>query len=130
MQYSVSVNNGRLDAIEAVTGASPKLRFLSGALPANCAAAETGTLLAEQNLPADWMAAAAAGVKSKLGTWSGTGVAAGVIGYFRITNTAGTVAHIQGTCGIGSGDMQLDNTNIAIGQVVSVSTFQVTAGNA
>ena len=130
MQYSVSVNNGRLDAIETVTGASPKLRFLSGALPANCTAAETGTLLAEQNLPADWMAAAAAGVKSKLGTWSGTGVAAGVIGYFRITNTAGTVAHIQGTCGIGSGDMQLDNTNIAIGQVVSVSTFQITAANA
>jgi hypothetical protein len=129
MQYSIGVNNGRLDSIETVTGASPKLRFLSGAPPVNCGAAETGTLLAQQDLPADWMSAAAAGVKAKLGTWSGTGVAAGTIGYFRITNTAGTVAHIQGTCGIGSGDMQLDNTSIASGQVVTVSTFQITAAN-
>ena len=130
MQYSVTVNNARLDAIESATGASAKLRFYTGAIPANCAAAATGTLLVDAALPADWMADAAGGVVAKLGTWSGAGVAAGVAGYFRITDAAGTTAHIQGTCGIGTGDMQLDNTDIAVSQVVTVTSFQITAANA
>ena len=99
-------------------GASAKLRIYSGAAPANCAAAASGTLLVEMNLPSDWMAAAASASKSKAGTWSGTAGAAGTAGYFRIVDNAGTTAHIQGTCGQGAGDMSLDNTNIANGQTV------------
>lgn len=129
LQYSVSVNNARLDAVESTTGASAKLRIYTGAAPANCAAAATGTLLVEMALPADWMTAAAAASKSKNGTWTGTGAAAGVAGYFRIVDNAGTTAHIQGTCGQGTGDMSLDNTNIAIGQTVTVNTFTLNAAN-
>ena len=44
----------------------------TGAPPANCAAPDTGTLLCEIALPADWMAASAAGVKAKSGTWQGS----------------------------------------------------------
>lgn len=129
LQYSVAVNNARLDAVETATGASAKLRIYTGAAPANCAAAATGTLLVDMALPADWMSAASAGSKAKLGTWSGTGVAAGTAGYFRIVDNAGTTAHLQGTCGIGTGDLQLDNTNIAISQAVTVNTFTLSAAN-
>ena len=129
LQYSVAVNNARLDAVETATGASAKLRIYTGAAPANCAAAATGTLLVDMTLPADWMAAASSGSKAKAGTWSGTGVAAGTAGYFRIVDNAGTTAHIQGTCGIGTGDLQLDNTNIAISQTVTVNTFTLNAAN-
>lgn len=129
LQYSVSVNNARLDAVESTTGASAKLRIYSGAAPSNCAAAATGTLLVEMALPADWMTAAAAASKSKSGTWTGTGAAAGTAGYFRIVDNAGTTAHIQGTCGQGTGDMSLDNTNIAIGQTVTVNTFTLNSAN-
>ena len=129
LQYSVAVNNARLDAVETATGASAKLRIYTGAAPANCAAAATGTLLVDIALPADWMNAASAASKTKLGTWSGTGVAAGTAGYFRIVDNAGTTAHIQGTCGIGTGDLQLDNTNIAISQTVTVNTFTLNAAN-
>ena len=129
LQYSVAVNNARLDAVETATGASAKLRIYTGAAPANCAAAATGTLLVDMALPADWMSAASAGSKAKLGTWSGTGVAAGTAGYFRIVDNAGTTAHLQGTCGIGTGDLQLDNTNIAISQAVTVNTFTLNAAN-
>lgn len=129
LQYSVSVNNARLDAVESTTGASAKLRIYTGAAPANCAAAATGTLLVEMALPADWMAAASAGSKVKAGSWTGTGAAAGVAGYFRIVDNAGTTAHIQGTCGQGTGDMSLDNTNIAIGQTVTVNTFTLNSAN-
>ena len=61
MQYSVTVNNARLDVVETTIGASPTLNLYSGSAPANCAAADTGTLLATLTLPADWMLAAAAG---------------------------------------------------------------------
>lgn len=129
LQYSVAVNNARLDAVETATGASAKLRIYTGSAPANCAAAASGTLLVEMSLPADWMNAASAASKTKLGTWSGTGAAAGTAGYFRIVDNAGTTAHVQGTCGQGTGDLSLDNTNIAVGQTVSVNSFTLNAAN-
>lgn len=129
IQYSVAANNARLDAVESTVGASPKLRIYTGTVPANCAAAATGTLLCEMALPSDWMAGASGASKAKAGTWTGTGVAAGDAGYFRIVDNAGTTCHLQGTCGQGTGDLSLDNKNIAVGQSVSVNTFTLTAAN-
>jgi hypothetical protein len=83
------------------------------------------------NLPADWMAAAAAGAKAKSGTWQDLlADAAGTAAHFRVYKTDGTTCVIQGTCGIGSGDLQLDNTSIAVNQVVTVTAFTLTDGNA
>lgn len=129
LQYSVPVNNARLDGIETAAGASAKLRIYTGGVPANCGAAATGTLLVEMALPSDWMNAAAAGVKTKLGTWSGTGSGTGTAGYFRIVDNAGTTAHVQGTAGMSGTDMILDNSSIAPTQAVTVNTFQITAAN-
>ena len=132
IQESVAVANARLDAIETTVGTSPKLRLYSGAMPANCAAARTGTLLCEMTLPSDWLAAASAGAKAKSGTWTGTGAAAGSAGYWAIMDSAGTTCHMQGTVTAtgGGGDMTLDNIVIAAAQVVTVSTFTLTDGNA
>ena len=55
IQLSVVVRNARLDAIETAIGASAILKVRTGAVPANCAAADSGTVLATVNLPADWM---------------------------------------------------------------------------
>lgn len=132
LQESVDVRNARLDAQETAVGTSPKLQIRTGAPPANCAAADSGTLLAELTLPSDWMSNAASGVKSKNGTWSGTGSGAGTAGHFRIKDSAGTNTHYQGTATAtgGGGDMTLDNAVIAVGQAITVSTFALTAGNA
>lgn len=130
IQLSEIVRNSRLDDIESEVGASAKLQIRSGAPPANCAAADTGTLLCEITLPADWMNAASGGQKTKNGAWSGVAGADGVAGHFRIKNNAGTVTHIQGTCGQGAGDMSLDNDDIANGQTVTVNTFTLTDANA
>lgn len=83
-------------------------------------------------LPADYLAAASAGSKAKTGTWSGTGAAAGSAAHFRIVDSAGTTCHMQGTVTAtgGGGDLTLDNVSIAIGQVVTVSTFTISRGNA
>ena len=132
VQYSVSVRNARLDVIESTIGASAILKIRTGAPPVNCTAADSGSVLATVNLPADWMAAAAAGAKSKSGTWQDLSAdAAGAAAHFRIYDSGGAACHMQGTCTItgGGGDMILDNTNFAVGQVFTVVNFTLTAGN-
>jgi hypothetical protein len=82
-------------------------------------------------LPSDWMANASGGSKAKSGTWQDTSAdATGTAGHFRIYDSGGTTCHIQGTCGIGTGDLQLDNTSIATGQQVTITAFTLTDGNA
>lgn len=132
LQYSSNVRNAQLDALETQIGTAPLLRFYTGAMPANCAAAATGTQLDSQALPSDWLAAASGGVKSKSGTWNGTFDAAGSVGYFRIYDSTGTTCHVQGTVTAtgGGGDMTMDNIVAAIGQAWTANTFALTGGNA
>ena len=130
-QHSVAVQNAMLDAKETAISTAPKLQIRTGAAPANCAAADSGTLLAELPLPSDWLAAASGGVKSKSGTWSGTGSAAGNAGHYRIKDTAGTTCHEQGTITAtgGGGDMTMDNISVAVSQAITVNTYSNTAAN-
>ncbi len=132
-QFSVTARNARADALETAVGASPILRLRSGAKPATCATADSGTVLATMNLPADWMSTASAGSKALLGTWQDLlADAAGTVGHFRIYDSTGTTCHVQGsvTATGGGGDMQLDNPVLALSQRVDVTAFSVTEGNA
>lgn len=133
LQYSVAVRNAQLDAFETAIGASAVLKIRSGSVPANCAAADSGTALATFNLPSDWMAAASSGSKSKSGTWEELSAdATGTAGHWRLYASDGTTCHAQGTCTAtgGGGDMTLDNTSISSGQTVTVTSFTINAGNA
>lgn len=133
LQYSVSVRNAQLDALETTCGASAILRIRSGTVPANCAAADSGTVLATINLPSDWMAAASSGSKAKSGTWEDTSAdATGTAAHWRLYASDGTTCHAQGTITAtgGGGDMTLDNTSINSGQTVTVTSFTISAGNA
>lgn len=129
IKMSDTVRNAMMDAYEEAIGASPKLHIYTGAPPATLAAAATGTLLVEIDIPADWMSDASAGIIAKSGTWSADATAAGNAGYYRILNEAGTVVHEQGTVAAAGGDMTINNVNVAIGQTITVSQFQKTAGN-
>lgn len=133
IQFSVSVRNARLDAIETAIGASPIMRIRTGAAPASCATADSGTVLATLTLPADWMADAASGSKSMSGTWQDASAdASGTAGHFRIYDASGTTCHLQGTVTAtgGGGDLQVDNVNFATGQSFTVTSFTLTDGNA
>ena len=134
LKYSVDVRNARLDAIETTVGTSAILKIRTGAPPANCAAADSGTVLSTVNLPSDWMAAAASGEKSKSGTWEDTSAdATGTAAHFRIYDSGGSTCHIQGTVtsvATGTGDMLVDNDAFAAGQNFTVSSFKITSANA
>jgi hypothetical protein len=133
LQYSTTVRNAQLDAFENAIGASAVLKIRTGSPPANCAAADSGTVLATLNLPSDWMAAASSGSKSKSGTWEDSSAdATGTAAHFRLYASDGTTCHAQGTVTItgGGGDMTVDNTSFASGQSFTVTGFTLTAGNA
>lgn len=133
IQLSDTVRNARVDAVETAIGTAPILEIRSGAQPANCAAADSGTLLASMTLPSDWLTAGSGGSKSKSGTWEDlTANAAGTAGHYRIKNSAGSTCHEQGSVSGsgGGGDIELNNTSIAVGQAVSITSFTRTDGNA
>jgi hypothetical protein len=133
IQLSVAVRNARLDAIETTVGTSAVLKIRTGAPPADCAAADSGTVLATINLPSDWINSAASGQKTKLGTWQDASAdATGTAQHFRLYASDGTTCHMQGTVTAtgGGGDLTLDNTSIAAGQSVTITSFTLTDGNA
>lgn len=130
-QFSTTARNAALDAIETAIGTAPTLEIRSGTVPANAAAADSGTVLATLPLPSDWLAAASGGSKALSGTWQDTSAdATGTAGHFRIK--AGATCHIQGTITAtgGGGDMTLDNTSIAAAQQITITSFTITAGGA
>lgn len=109
----------------------------SGAQPATADLAPTGTVLASITLPADSMAATVnpAATTAKAGTWQDASAdATGTAGYFRIraASDAGTTNNtdrrIDGaiTATGGGGELELQNTSIAITQQVTITTATFT----
>lgn len=133
LQYSVAVRDAQLNALETTIGTDAVLKIRTGAPPATCATADSGSVLATLTLPSDWMAAAGSGTKAKSGTWQDTSAdAAGTAAHFRLYASDGTTCHAQGTVTAtgGGGDMTVDNAVFAAGQSFTISTFTITAGNA
>ena len=116
--------NDLLDRYDTVFPAGSLLEIRTGAAPGPENAA-TGTLLVSITLPATPWSAASNGSKAKNGTWSGTAVATGTAAHYRLKN-AGDTHREEGTVGLGSGDLSLDNTSIATDQTVTISTFTKT----
>lgn len=132
LQLAVSTRNARLDAIETDIGTSPHLKIRSGAAPADCATADSGTVLADITLPSDWAANASLGSKAMSGSWQDASAdAAGTAAHFRIY-TSGGVCKLQGTVTAtgGGGDLTVDNAVLAAGQQFNVTGFTITDGNA
>jgi len=125
------LNSGSSDGI---------LNIYTGAAPANCEAAVTGTLLGTLPLNATPFGAAAdqnpgAMITAAAIVSDTTADATGVAGYFRAysTNTAPTDAnkvtcYIQGSAGeaADSTDLTLDDKNIVAGGTIAVTSWTIT----
>ncbi len=131
VQYSTALRNAILDQYETTIGTAPTLEIRTGAQPASCAAADSGTLLASITLPSDWMTAASGGSKSMSGSWvDASADATGTAAHYRLKQ--GATCHEQGsvTATGGGGDMTVDNTSIAVLQQFQITSFTRTIGGA
>lgn len=114
-----------MDAITTQLGATATLKIFSGAVPANCAAADPSGLLVTITLPNPMFAAGGSGAIAKTGTWSAAASGAGTAVSYRIYDSS-AVCQIQGNV---TTDLVLDNTSIAAAQTVTVNTYTLTAAN-
>jgi len=132
LKYSTTLRNAQLDAITTAVGTSGILRIYSGSRPANVAAAITGTLLAECVCNASAFAAAASGgvLTANAIADDSSANATGTASHYRLFRSDGTTAVIDGDVSTSGADLNLDNTSITTGQVVSITSFTITAGNA
>ena len=133
LQLSVGARNAELDALISHLGASARLKIRTGAAPANCAAADSGTVLADITCPATVFNAASGGQITKNGTWQDTSAdATGTAAHFRLYKSDGTTVVAQGTVTAtgGGGDMTVDSVSFTAGQSFTITAFTITQGNA
>lgn len=128
IQLGFAVRNAILQAYEDEIGTAPLRRYYTGPKPTVCSASATGTLLLEMTLPSDWMDTPGSGGAAKLGAWSGTALADGTVGYYRIYDSTGTTCHEQGTVTQAFG-LTTSGTTTAPSNVLNfASTTGVTVG--
>lgn len=134
LQYSTAVRNAMLDSIETTIGTAAVLKIRTGAPPADCGTADSGTVLASITLASDWMSAASSGAKafSGLPVSDSSADNSGTAGHYRLYASDGTTCHAQGTVTAtgGGGDMTVDSTSFTATQQFDVTAWTWTAANA
>lgn len=126
---NTTLKNTLLDGIDSVFNGGTLTIHTGSAPGANNAA--SGTVLATITLPADAFAAASSGTKALSGTWQDASAdATGTAEHFRLVNSGSTQV-LEGTVTAtgGGGDMTLDNTSIAAGQQVTITSFTLGSTN-
>lgn len=126
IKLAVSQRDAMAQALEDDMGSVPVLKIFTGAAPAAVTDANSGTELVSINLPADAFTVSN-GVLTITGSVSGTGLATGVAGHYRLYKTGGTVVAQQGEI---PADATIDNVNIAPGQSVTLNGYTLTMPNA
>lgn len=110
-------------------GGAGSLKIYTGAQPADADSTPAGTLLVTIALAATAFGSASAAGTATLASTprTGTAVAAGTAGCFEFVSGGGAKV-FQGsvTATGGGGDLTLDNTSIAVGQTVNISSFTYT----
>lgn len=133
LKYSASLKNLQMDALTTRLGASANLKIYSGTQATNPdTAIGAQVLLATLVCNATFAPGASGGVLTLNAIANGTGSAGAGGGttatWFRLETSGGT-AHIDGTVGISGADLNLNNTSIATGQTVSVTSSTYTNAN-
>ncbi len=110
-----------LDSIDA-TFNSGTLTIRTGSAP-GAGSAATGTVLATLTLPVDAFNAAATRQKTITASFQDTSAdATGTAGHWRLVNSGGTRV-LEGSVGVGTGELQLSTLSIIAGGTVTVTAF-------
>lgn len=138
LTFSTAMRDALANLLESTVNVNAtvqsKLTIYSGNAPGVNAALSGNVLLADFDLPINWLNDSATGVKTLVTGLSTTAptIAGGplVATFFRITNIGRSQTWVQGNVGTSGSDLNLSNTSIATGNTVTISTFTLTTGNA
>ena len=131
IQYSVTHQSNNMTDLVTQAGATAAILIYSGAPPAHCSIAFTGTLLATLPCSAT-LGAVLNGVLTFNNITAEAAVANGTAGYWRLcTSSAGTTVVAQGTVGVSGADLNFNGgVSFTIGETISISSFTITANGA
>lgn len=129
IQYSLTHRTAAMSTLNTDIGINAVIKLFSGAAPANCGTADTGTLLVQFAGNATAFGSAASQVLTAGAVASVTAAASGTPGYFRIYPSAATTTNAvtQGTVGTTGTDMILTAATVTAGQTCNFSSLTVTA---
>ena len=132
VQLSTTTRNNQLTQLNTDIGPNAVIKIFTGAPPANCGTADTGTLLGTFAGAAGSFGSVAAGVLTAAAVASITAAAGGTAGYFRVYPNAATTTNavIQGTAGLTGTDMILTANPLTSGQTVNFTSLTYTRGGA
>jgi hypothetical protein len=124
-----------LDQLDADLGTGALVRIYTGAAPATCETAASGTLLAEAAAgggatlfdAATGTTTASIALSAAVSDTSAPAPGTNVAGYFRLWDSTATTCYFQGTVGAtGSGDdLELASTSITQGDTVTISLLTI-----
>lgn len=129
LTLTAAVANAMLDAGIGTPANSGLLRVYDGSRPATpSTAVSTQVKLLEFNMPADAFPAAASGVLTANAIAAAVGLAVGTASWFRLLQSNGTTALIDGsvTESGGGGDCIIDEADITIGGSSAISSLVLT----
>lgn len=130
LQFSATIRDAQNNAITTAIGASGLLRHYSGTIPANVAAAITGTLLDEQVMNATYAPGSSSGVMTLNSIANANATATGTASHYRKWQSNGTTGHEQGSVGTTATDLVMNTVSYVSGGPVAVSSWVHTAGGA
>ena len=122
IQLETTVRNAMLDAITTKVGANGRLKFYSGAVPANCVASPGAGLLVDLACSAALAPAASGGQLTFNAITSGNATGNGTATFFRVYDSGSATCWVQGTVSTSGADINLSSTAFTVGLLVTVTS--------
>lgn len=130
LKYTTPVRTNQAQQIIDDIGNGALLRIYTGTRPADANTAIGSQVMLVELTGASPFGTATNGQLNATAFANAFAVASGVATFFRLFKSDGTTAILDGDVGLNTGDMALDNTNIATGQEITFNGFTLTIGNA
>jgi len=129
LKYSNGTRNAQQNGLITYAGSGSKINIYSGAQPANANTAISGQTLLVTLTVSGSFGTDSNGTITLSTVTNGTAVATGTASFFRITQSNGSTVVMDGSVATSDADLVLNNTSIAIGQVVSISAGTIIRAN-
>ena len=129
LQYSNGTRNAQQEGLITYAGTGALIKLYTGTQPANANTALSGNTLLVTLTIAGAFGTDSNGTLTFSTINSGTAVASGTAGFFRIVKSDGTTVVMDGSIGTSSADLVLNTTTIATNDTVAITSGTIVRGN-